>query len=58
MYRVKAKNLAVFGAVADETFLRNLVIRRVSDGEKIDIYRSQWPYTRGLTERSVRRNYK
>ena len=48
-------NMAVFSAVADEAFVRNLVTRGVSHGEISDIYRSQYPHMRGLTERSVRR---
>ena len=49
------KNMAVFSAVADEAFVRNLVTRGVSHGEISDIYCSQYPHVRGLTERSVRR---
>jgi len=49
------KNMAAFGEVADEVFLRDLVIRGVSHREISDFYRSQYPQVRGLTERSVRR---
>ena len=54
MYWMKT-NMAVFSAVADEAFVRNLVTRGVSHGEISDIYRSQYPHMRGLTERSVGR---
>ena len=48
-------NMAAFGEVADELFVRDLVIRGVSYREISDYYRSQYPHIRGLTERSVRR---
>ena len=48
-------NMTVFSAVADEAFVRNLVIQGVSHEEITDIYRSQYPHMRGLTEISVRR---
>ena len=47
--------MAAFGEVADEVFVRDLVIRGVSHREISDFYRSQYPRVRGLTERSVRR---
>ena len=47
--------MAAFGEVADEVFVRDLVIRGVSHREISDFYRSQYPHVRGLTERSVRR---
>ena len=49
------KNMATFAEVADEVFVRELVIRGVSHREISDYYQSQKPYIRGLTERSVRR---
>ena len=48
-------NMATFSEVADEVFVRDLVIRGVSHREISDCYRSQYPNVRGLTERSVRR---
>ena len=47
--------MATFGEVADEAFVRELVIRGVSHREISDYYRLQYQHLRGLTERSVRR---
>ena len=47
-------NMAVFIAVADEAFVRHLVISGVSHGEISDIYLSQYPHMLELTERNVR----